>query len=292
MKTKTKLLSIAIAVLILASTLSILPHNVKAQGSASAWDPTDDLYYYQSGQHASSWPVIDIVYTEISQVNSTHIKLLTKANQAIPLTNQWQSFYWLLDTGAPAPAWWNPIDSNDLTVSYYVGVSWSASGPLWITVNRYDDTGVHTLFQQDASDHPEGYFSNDTCFIIIPLDLIGNPTSIRCVAGSSDGLASSSGRHDKAPNTGHITLDVLPPSPLAQSLFWSQWWFLAIIGLGAIVIVLAFTTVHYRKKTPVSKETNVTQSKTAQKASKICPRCGANLPADSKFCGKCGTSLE
>lgn len=77
-----------------------------------------------------------------------------------------------------------------------------------------------------------------------------------------------------------------------QSPFWMQWWFWTIIALGAIVVVLAFATVHYRKKPRVSKETNVTQSKTAQKANKVCPKCGANLPADSKFCGKCGTSLE
>jgi len=77
-----------------------------------------------------------------------------------------------------------------------------------------------------------------------------------------------------------------------QSPFWMQWWFWTIIALGAIVVVLAFTTVHYRKKPSVSKETSVVQSKTTQKANKVCPKCGANLPADSKFCGKCGTSLE
>jgi len=73
---------------------------------------------------------------------------------------------------------------------------------------------------------------------------------------------------------------------------WMQWWFWTIIALGVIVVVLASTTVHYRKKPPISKETSVIQSKTAQKGIKTCPNCGANLPADSKFCGKCGTSLE
>jgi len=73
---------------------------------------------------------------------------------------------------------------------------------------------------------------------------------------------------------------------------WMQWWFWTIIALGAIVVVLVFATVHYRKKPSISKETSVMQSKTTQKANKTCPRCGANLPAGSKFCGKCGTSLE
>jgi ribosomal protein L40E len=81
-------------------------------------------------------------------------------------------------------------------------------------------------------------------------------------------------------------------APSEEIPLWMQWWFWTMIALGAIVVVLAFTTVHYRRKPSVSKETNVMQSKTAQKANKVCPKCGANLPADSKFCGKCGTSLE
>jgi len=79
---------------------------------------------------------------------------------------------------------------------------------------------------------------------------------------------------------------------IEQSPFWMQWWFWTIVALGAIVVVLAYTTVHYRKKPPVSKETSAMQSNTAQRANKVCPNCGASLPADSKFCGKCGNSVE
>jgi hypothetical protein len=43
---------------------------------------------------------------------------------------------------------------------------------------------------------------------------------------------------------------------------WMQWWFWAIIVLGAIVIALAFTTIYYRKKPSASKETSDMQSKT------------------------------
>ncbi len=179
---------------------------VKAEEASSTSDPTDDLYYFMSWLPAPTWGVIDIVHIEISQINSTHIRLSTRASQAIPLANEWQSFYWLLDTGVSAPVWWNLIDSNDLAVSYYIGVSWSASGPLWIQMNMYDDAGVHEIVHEDARDHPERYFSGDTCSIDIPLALIGNPTSIKCVAGSSDGVADPSGRHDRAPNTGHVAL--------------------------------------------------------------------------------------
>jgi hypothetical protein len=198
-------LSVATAILV-TLTLVFTPQAVQSLSSAS--DPTDDLYYYGSGSPAPTWTVIDIVYSGVSQVNSTHVRLLTKAAQTIPLTNNFQSFYWLLDTGVSAPPWSNPPDSNDLTVSYYVGVSWSASGPLWIDVNKINSTGQYSMFNEDARSHPETYFSGDTCSITIPLSLIGNPTSIKCVAGNSDGV--SGGKHDKAPNTGHMTLSLGP----------------------------------------------------------------------------------
>lgn len=288
MKVRTKLLSIAIAFLVLTSILSTLPRHVKAQGTPSASDPTNDLYYYMSGSSAPTWGVIDIVYAEISKVNSTHIKLLTRTDQAIPLTNQWQAFFWLLDTGISTAPYGVTTDANDLNVAYVVGVIWYANGVLDIVVDNVTSGSGTSVHEEQAQDRPEQYFSGNTCSIAIPLSWIGNPDSIRCVAVSGDGAGGSSQRHDKAPNTGHITLDILPPEPP----WWTQWWFWTIIALGAIAVVLALTTVHYRKKTSVSRETSDVRSKTTQKANKVCPRCGANLPADSKFCGKCGTSLE
>ncbi|MEM2117907.1 MAG: LamG-like jellyroll fold domain-containing protein [Candidatus Bathyarchaeia archaeon] len=77
-----------------------------------------------------------------------------------------------------------------------------------------------------------------------------------------------------------------------QTPFWMQWWFWMAIALGAIVITLVFTRVYRRKKPSVKTENAVIQNKTTAKTNKICPKCGANLPANSKFCGKCGTSLE
>jgi len=74
--------------------------------------------------------------------------------------------------------------------------------------------------------------------------------------------------------------------------FWIQWWFWAIIGLGIVATVSLFTTVHYRQKALKTKETKTVQSKPASEQFIICPNCKAQLPADSKFCGKCGTSLQ
>jgi len=197
--------------LLFLSMCPIFAPQVKAQATSNTSDPTDDLYYYQSGSPAPTWPVMDIVYAEISQVDSANIKLLIKASQPIPLTNEWQGYYWLLDTATPAPPYWNPIDSNDIVVSYYVAVHWAETGPLAVdVVNAIDGT---TIFHEDARDNPEKHFSDDTCFISIPLSWIGNPTSIKWVANSVDGVADPSGRHDKAPNTGHATLTIAPTEP-------------------------------------------------------------------------------
>lgn len=211
-----KILSLIIIGLLCLSTFSILAPQVKAQATSSTSDPTDDLYYYQTGSPAGSltMPYIDIIYAEISQVDSANIRLSIKARQSIPLTNYWQGYNWLLDTGIPAPPYWNPHDSNDITVSYHVGVHWAATGPLAVDItNDMDGT---TVYYEDARDYPEEYFSGDTVSVTIPLSLIGNPTSIRWVAGSTDGRASIVGRHDKGPNTGHATLNIaslnLPPS--------------------------------------------------------------------------------
>jgi len=83
-------------------------------------------------------------------------------------------------------------------------------------------------------------------------------------------------------------------TPLEAVLpFWTQWWFWAIVVLGITTSIFASTTVYYRKKMRTSKEPQVAPAKPgAEKKCKVCPNCGAKLPTDSAFCGKCGTSLE
>jgi len=82
--------------------------------------------------------------------------------------------------------------------------------------------------------------------------------------------------------------------PLEAGLpFWAQWWFWAIVVLGITTSIFASTTVYYRKKMRTSKEPQVAPAKPgAEKKCKVCPNCGAKLPTDSAFCGKCGTSLK
>ena len=204
-----KALSLLVIGLLYFSMFSTYAPQAQALSTSSTIDPTDDLYYYMSGSPAPTWGVIDLVYAEISQVDSENIEFLIKASQLIPLTNQWQGYYWLLDTGIPAPPWWNPIDSNDINVAYYVQIAWTATGVLYAeVVNAIEGTAI---FYEDFRNDPSKHFSGDTCFITIPLSWVGNPTSIKWVAGSTDGVASSSGRHDKAPNTGHVTLTTGAP---------------------------------------------------------------------------------
>jgi len=76
--------------------------------------------------------------------------------------------------------------------------------------------------------------------------------------------------------------------------FWMHLWFWVAIALGTTTTVLGYSTIRYHRKSHLSKKTEEpTQISKPQKASyKVCPNCGAQLPVDSVFCGKCGTSLE
>lgn len=74
--------------------------------------------------------------------------------------------------------------------------------------------------------------------------------------------------------------------------FWLQWYFWTNIALGITTCAFASTTVYYRKKTLPQKGVKDVPTRTvSHNEIKVCLKCGANLPADSKFCGKCGALL-
>lgn len=78
-----------------------------------------------------------------------------------------------------------------------------------------------------------------------------------------------------------------------DAFYGMQWWFWTIIILGITTSVLALTTIHYLKKARTLKEPKVILRKPVPKKEyKLCPNCGARLPVDSKFCGKCGSPLK
>lgn len=84
-----------------------------------------------------------------------------------------------------------------------------------------------------------------------------------------------------------ITLPDQSPTTL-----WMQWYFWTNILLALTTIGFAFTTIHYRAKTSTPKQTTTVQSKSISTETRVCPNCGTILPANSKFCGKCGASLD
>lgn len=83
-----------------------------------------------------------------------------------------------------------------------------------------------------------------------------------------------------------------PATP--ETPFWMQWWFLTIVSLGLsiIAVLVAFTALHNQKKAAKLRENKAAASLATSIKYIVCPNCGANLPADSKFCGKCGTTLQ
>ncbi|NWG11391.1 zinc-ribbon domain-containing protein [Candidatus Bathyarchaeota archaeon] len=84
--------------------------------------------------------------------------------------------------------------------------------------------------------------------------------------------------------TDNVPVDDLP--------IWQQWWFWTNVALAISTGSFALTTLYYRNKSSNPKETKITRNERVSKEYRTCPNCGASLPIDSKFCGKCGTSLE
>lgn len=76
--------------------------------------------------------------------------------------------------------------------------------------------------------------------------------------------------------------------------FWTHLWFWAVIALGTTTAVFGYSTIrYYRKSHPSKKTEEPTQISKPQEVSyKVCPNCGAKLPIDSAFCGKCGSPLK
>jgi hypothetical protein len=74
--------------------------------------------------------------------------------------------------------------------------------------------------------------------------------------------------------------------------FWAQWYFWTNIALAITTGAFASTTAYYRKKAFTPEESKGTSKLASKKEVKICPSCGAGLPVDSVFCGKCGTRQE
>jgi ribosomal protein L40E len=330
MKTKTKLLSFVVVFLIATSALSILQHQAKSatSGLVASWhfdEDSGDFAHDASGNgndgtvNGASWT------TGISngalQFNGINDYVEVSDSASLKITNSLTLEAWIYpnfshDTKDHSiVAKGRDLSTNggyQMTVSEYdgpLGVRMHELGffiqnsatPKWIWLNNsilnnrwtlvagvYDGSTMKLYVNGKLRlSEPQ---SGDIIANSYPLDIgarkntAGNLQSIEFWNGTIDEVKI----YNRALTSDEVYDDYIG---VEQIPIWMQWWFLTIIALGAIVVVLGFTTVHYRNKRSVSKETSTTQNRTTPKA-RVCPRCGASLPADSKFCGKCGTSLE
>ena len=87
----------------------------------------------------------------------------------------------------------------------------------------------------------------------------------------------------------YTTFDAPIPAP---DVIWQQWWFWTIAGLCTTNVVSAYFAIKYYRRMKPLAETIHAKAKSIKAADKTCQNCGAQLPAGSEFCGKCGAKLE
>jgi hypothetical protein len=82
--------------------------------------------------------------------------------------------------------------------------------------------------------------------------------------------------------------DVQPPAPSIGDILSQNWY--VLLGLAAVMIVLAFSLGRRSRSGP--RMTPAPQAVQVPKPGVVyCMSCGAQNPATSEFCGKCGTKL-
>ncbi len=91
-----------------------------------------------------------------------------------------------------------------------------------------------------------------------------------------------------------LTSTPTPTQTSTENPFWMQWWFWTTISLvlSVTAILSALMAIRSQKNASKLRELKAAASVATSKKHSVCPNCGANLPPDSKFCGKCGTTLQ
>lgn len=321
MKTRTKLLSIAIVFLIGTSALSILPHQAKSatSGLVGYWkfdEGSGNIASDSSGNgndgtvNGASWT--GGISNEALQFNGISNYVGISSSPSLVLSgNQVSLELWIKPTVAlnsglasrinimdKGDGYGFQMEVGDGRISFFVN---NAYGDQWLPTETSDwKAGTWYLIAGTYDGTNERVYVNgaleNTKSLSGTLSGIGHPLSIGSYCYGTmnffNGAIDEVKIYNRALTSDEIYTDYAASQQTEQTSIWMQWWFWTIIALGAIVVILAFTTVHYHKKPSVPKEANVVQSKTTQRVNRVCPKCGASLPADSKFCGKCGTSLE
>jgi hypothetical protein len=328
MKKRTKLLSIVIVFLIGASALSILPHQAKSatSGLVGYWkfDEGSGTVAHDSSGNAISGTIYGALWTAGMSGNALHFD---GANSYVEVPNSAD----LNPTAITLMAWVKFSGFPDFTIhphnpnSHIVGKGTGPNngyelrqdcgdtdeyGPpefrfcmlennVWYSVvsttKLVTDEWYDVAATYDGSTmrlYVNGTLEDQETFNVAMLGntnnlLIGalnQPPNEYRINGTIDEVKI----YNRALTSDEVYNDYLG---IEQSSFWTQWWFWTIVVLGILDILLVFTTLYYRRKA-LPKGTKTIPSRPAPKEYIACPKCGANLPADSKFCGKCGTSLE
>jgi ribosomal protein L40E len=328
MKTKTKLLAIATVFLIVASTISM--HTPRAKSATSGlvgywnFDEGSGTIVHDSSGNGNDGTLTDYHDTTLPQwvngVNGSALKFDGVGSFVQVPDSSTLDF----SSTVTVMAWiYLPAEAN--LTNTKILVKNAANGGANLDFGFNDEAGTLVIYMGTTTVYSVGHVPRNSwtnaamtysgSFIDIYINgnldsshpytggfstnngmplCIGSANYQGAAGGTPYGFINANMENVRIYNTAlnQKQIQALNPPVDTTTPIWMQWWFWTIIALAAIVAVLAFVTVHYRKKPPVSKETIVMQSKTTQGANKICPKCGATLPANSKFCGKCGTSLE
>jgi len=199
---------------------------------------------------------------------------------------------------------WSPDDTK-LLYSQIDGIWLVSASPPYKTTHLYTTSipamdpifspdGEYILYSIVEISTPGNPIYRDLCLIDANGSFITQLTNDSMIdypfSWSPNGQYIAFGSHETGNTEIWRATIVITPQPSGP--LWMQWYFWTNVTLGITTAVFAFTTFHYRQKAFTPKESKRVLRKPLSGEGKICPNCGANLPSDSKFCGKCGTSLE
>lgn len=321
MKTRTKLLSIVIIFLIWTSALSILPHQAKSAGSGPVeyykFDEGSGKIAHDSSGNRNDGTVYGAAWTR-AEILGNVLSFSRESFQyveapAIPNLNSFtvvawvkfksQNFEHIVATRSSNYPYqfdlWMGATGYKLRLGVYL-----TSGQVFMT-----DSDPGTPLVTGVWYFVAGVFDGENIYAYLNGTLDYSKSASGSLYSISPNVIVGGAGYDSNYFDGTIAgVQIYNRALTAEEIWdiysppgvqvWMQWWFWAIIVLGILAILLISTTLYYRstalyyRRKALAKETNSMPSKPKSKEYIICPSCGANMPADARYCGKCGTSLQ
>jgi ribosomal protein L40E len=193
---------------------------------------------------------------------------------------------WLTYTSPDGEIWYTTFEEEEQPeqgrISY---VQWPSANTIYITV---DNQGTSAMTLKRAYVNNGLVTSNCTDVSINDGESKVFSITYSWTAGQTYDITVETAKNNK-----FSTVATPPDSPLPADLMWQQWWFWAIVALGTYGAFTSFLTIRYSRKLHSQKHASeIDQQKKLTTTYKTCPNCGAQLPTDADFCGKCGTKLK